>query len=256
MSTNEVNRITLKLETQPGQDLIPANSFKIAIDELTTILHEVELEISQNKRGSLNWGVADLSVGSATISLENVSDEIELGQKSTISYIEGLQLLNSHKIRPEYFNDNALESAQRLARLTSDGVSKINVFSHAHNLQLYVTEQIAVNIADILEHIEYLGSVEGSLELISGRDGYALFFRVRDVVSGKVVRCFFPENILDDALNAFRKRVIVYGLIKSDNIGNPRTIRVQNMETLLTEHLGTEFSRRGVTYKANFYGSN
>jgi len=256
MSNNEVNRITLKLETDPGQDLIPVNSFKIAIDELTTILHEVELEISQNRRGSLKWGVAVLSIGSATIGLENVSEEIELAQKATISSIEGLKVLSSHKIRPEYFNDNALESAQRLARLTANGISKINVFSQAHNLQLYVTEQIAVNIADILEHIEYLGSVEGFLELISGREGYALYFRVRDVVSGKVVRCFFPENILDSALSAFRKRVIVYGLIKSDNVGNPRTIRVQNMETLLTESLNTEFNRRGVTYKANFYGSN
>lgn len=226
----EFERFTFRLETQ--QDLVAFSSFRTALDELTTMLHEVELEISAFRRSKLKWGIAELSLGSATIALQNTTEEIDLAQHTSTFLIEGLKLLAKEKTRPKYFNDAALESAQRLARLTDDGISRINVYSNLPQQQLFLTEQIAVNVRSILEHLEYFGSVEGLLELISGREGKPLFFRVRDIVSGASVRCSFPENMLESALGAFRKTVIVSGFIQSDSSGNPRKIRVREMELM------------------------
>lgn len=229
----EFKRITIKLE--PEEALVTFASFKMAVEELTTILREVELEVSETKRPRLKWAVAELSLGSATIGLEDMSEEMDLAQRTTTILLEGMKELSTKKARPKHFNDTALESVQKLARLSEDGVSRINIYSNIPDQQLYLTEQIAVNVQDILEHIDYFGSVEGLLELISGREGQPLYFRVKDIVSNNAVRCLFPEDMLEKALGAFRKRVVVSGVIVSDSSGNPRRIRVQEMEIVPSE---------------------
>lgn len=248
-------RITITLEAKQDQPLVSINSFRTALDELAIILREVELEISDVRQSQLYWGISQLSLGSATIGIENMTEESDLAQRTCATSIKGLKVLTSEKKRPEHFNDNALESAQKLARLTSDGISRIAIYSDFEKLQLNVTEQIAVNVRDILEHIEYLGSVEGLLDLISGREGQPLYFRIHDVVTSANVRCLVPDEMLEKALSAFRKRVIVYGNIQSDNSGNPRRIRVQEMELLPLE--ASEFVRnKDIKYKDLFYGTN
>jgi len=247
------NRVTIKLDTEIDDVLIPIISFKLALDELTTILHEVELEISDAKRSKLKWGIVELSLGSATVGIEDVTEERELAERTTRSAIEGLSALKAERVRPKYFNDTALESAQKLSRLVHDSVSKINIYSDIPNLQTYVSDQVAVNVTDILEHIEFLGSVEGLLELISGREGQPLYFRIRDVVTSAGVRCFFPDEMLTKALDAFRKRVIVYGYIQSDNSGNPRKIRVQDMELLPMTIIEFKHTQK---FEDCYYGSN
>jgi hypothetical protein len=253
------NKITIRLEAKQEQALVSVNSFRSALDELITILHEVELELSDAKQSQLHWGISQLSLGSATIGIEDMSAERDLAQRTCVTSISGLATLDKEKRRPEYFNDNALESAQKLARLSGDGVSRISIFSDFRNLQLYVTEQIAVNVSDILEHIEYIGSVEGTLELISGREGQPLYFRVRDIVTNNGVRCIFPEDMLEHALSAFRKRVMVSGFIQSDNVGNPRKIRVQSMEIIpamesLIQPSDLMKKIEGYKFKGDFYG--
>lgn len=227
-------RITISLETRDDRR-IPVESFKAALEDISVILHEVELELSEIRRARLSWNIAELSLGSATIGLEAASEEdSELASKTSQSVINGLELLSREQTRPEYFNDTALESARRLARVAGDGISRINLFSDVAKQQLYIIETIATNVQAILEHLEFVGSVEGTLELLSGREGEALYFRVRDVVSGAAVRCYFTEEMLEQALTDFRKRVVVSGLIQCDSSGKPRRIHVYDMELVPT----------------------
>jgi hypothetical protein len=140
-----------------------------------------------------------------------------------------------------------LEEARHLAKIAGDGVSRINLFSDVPGQQLYITETIAINVQAILEHLEFIGSVEGPLELLSGREGEPPYFRVRDVVSGAGVRCFFSEQMLEQALRWFRKRVIVSGLIQCDSSGKPRIIHIDNMELVPTmEELPQPEDVRGI----------
>lgn len=223
-------RITINLETkEPGR--VPVGSFREALAELAAMLHHVEIQVSEDRRSRVSWDISELGLGSATISLEPASEEYsELAAQVTQSVISGLRSLSEERIRPEFFSDAALEGARRLARLVDDRVDRINLFSNVPEQQLYITEGIAVNVGAILEHLEFMGSVEGRLELLSGREGERPYFGVRDVVSRASVRCYFPEDMLEQALQAFRKRVVVHGLMRSDSSGKPRRIRVHGME--------------------------
>lgn len=228
-------RITIVLEPKIG--LIPLTSFRIAIEQLTILLNEVAKEISEPKPSRISWGVAELSLSSpAKISVESTEEETERISGRIFSVVvDGFTNLLKKKVRPEYFNDSALESAQRLARLSTDHLARVNIYSDIPDQQVYLSEQIAVNITDILEYLDYDGSVEGKLEVISGREGQRIFFSVQDRVNNVSVRCYIPDDLLDNALNAFRKRVIVSGIIKSDNNGIPRSIRVEIIEIVPDE---------------------
>ena len=225
-------RITIVLEPKIG--LIPLTSFRMAIEQLGNLLNEVANEISEPKPRRITWGIAELSLSSpAKISIESTEEEIEgISVRIFSTVVKGFTSLLKEKGRPEYFNDNALESAQRLARLTTDHLARVNVYSDIPDQQVYLSEQIAVNIAGILEYLDYYGSVEGRLELISSREGQPLYFRIQDRINNVGVRCSIPDTLLDIALNAFRKRVIVSGIIKSDNNGIPRNIRAESIEVV------------------------
>lgn len=225
-------RITIVLEPKAGS--ISLSSFRTAIEQLTVLLNEVASELSEPKPRRISWGLVQLSLNSlAKISVEGVEEDTDaIAERTSSVVIQGLTELHKGRIRPKYFNDNALESAQKLARLTADGLARINVYTDLPDQQIYLEEQLAVNVSGILEFLDYYGSVEGKLELLSGSEGHPLFFRVQDRVNNVIVRCLIRDELLDDALSAFRKRVIVSGIIKSDNSGIPRTISVENIETI------------------------
>jgi hypothetical protein len=227
-------RITIVLE--PKTELVSLSSFRTAIEQLTILLNEVASEISEPKPHRISWGVAQLSLDSpAKISVESIEEAEGIDERTATVVVEGFTKLQKERIRPKYFNDNALESAQRLVRLTTDHLARVNIYTDIPDQQVYLTEQIAVNIASILEYLDYYGSVEGRLELISGREGQPLYFRVQDRINNISVRCNIPDALLDKALSAFRKRVIVSGIIKSDNTGIPRSIRAESIEIVPSE---------------------
>ena len=99
----------------------------------------------------------------------------------------------------------------------------------------------------ILEHMESYGSVEGVLEVLSSR-GSLLYFSLKDVLTGKRVRCNFNEDLVAQALEAWRKRVVVFGRIRADNLGNPRTVLVWSISVLpLPEELQQLEEIKGVS---------
>ena len=225
--------ITIVLEAKEG--LIPLPSFRSAIEQLSNLVNEVSSEISELKPRKIPWGISRLSMNSpAMISIESIDEDIEDIAKRTISTVlEGLTRLQTERTRPNGFNDAALESAQKLARLTIDGLSRVNLYGDdTPDQQTYINEQIAANITNILEYLDYYGSFEGKVELISGSEGKPIYFRVQDRINTVGVRCFIPDNLVEVSLNAFRKMVIVSGIIKSDNNGIPRSIKAETIEII------------------------
>lgn len=227
------DKITIVLD--PKGRMIPLSTFKTAIDQLTIILHEVERSISDSKQLQLKWGINKLSLRSpATIGLINQErKKAALAEKTSRNVVSGINILMRERKRPEYFNNIALENARALAKLATDKLSRVAVYSDDKESE--IKEQIIVNVTDILESFEYIGSIEGVLELISGREGQPIYFRVHDIVSQHNVKCLINDDILGQALQSFRKRVIVSGIIKSDNEDNPVSIKVDEIEILPDE---------------------
>jgi hypothetical protein len=75
------------------------------------------------------------------------------------------------------------------------------------------------------------GTIEGRLETIQESHG-GLQFLIRDVMLRQKVRCYFPEKLLSDVFDRFRKRVEVSGVIHYRKNGMPVSIRAETLIAL------------------------
>jgi hypothetical protein len=75
------------------------------------------------------------------------------------------------------------------------------------------------------------GTIEGRLETIQEVHG-GLQFQIRDAMLRQKVRCYFPEELLPEVFEKFRKRVEVSGLIHYRKNGTPIGIEAERIQTL------------------------
>lgn len=92
-----------------------------------------------------------------------------------------------------------------------------------------ITPRITVSVERLMSGSrEAFGSVEGRLRTVSDSDG-KLQFVVFDDLYNKGVNCFVSEDTEASVIKAFRKRVLVQGMVKSDKDGRPISIRVESI---------------------------
>lgn len=72
------------------------------------------------------------------------------------------------------------------------------------------------------------GTIEGRLEAIQESYGTLQFF-IRDAMLRQRVRCYFPEELLPDVFDKFRKRVEVSGIIHYRKNGTPVSIEAEHI---------------------------
>lgn len=72
------------------------------------------------------------------------------------------------------------------------------------------------------------GTIEGRLETIQESYGTLQFF-IRDAMLRQRVRCYFPEELLPEVFDKFRKRVEVSGIIHYRKNGTPVSIEAEHI---------------------------
>lgn len=75
------------------------------------------------------------------------------------------------------------------------------------------------------------GTIEGRLETIQESHG-GLQFQIRDTMLRQKVRCYFPERLLPEVFEKFRKRVEVSGVIHYRKNGVPVSIQAEHVTGL------------------------
>lgn len=75
------------------------------------------------------------------------------------------------------------------------------------------------------------GTIEGRLETIQDHRG-SLQLQLRDPLLKQKIRCYFPESMLADVFDKFRKRVEIAGVIHYRSNGLPISIEVQTIDAL------------------------
>ena len=227
------SKISFFLESEDPRR-ISVNSLRSALDGFSNLLGEVEREISHTSRRTLSWDITDIRFGSALVQLEALptgQQEVELTSSVIEATFLGLESIITDTSRPEYFNDEALEWSRRMTRILGDGISRITVSIDNGSKNIHITEHLAGNVRQILQSMEAYGSIEGYLDVLSSRSA-TLHFSVRESLTNRIVRCNFDEDLVEQALEAWRKRVIVFGRIQADNRGNPRTLWVWTMNVI------------------------
>lgn len=90
------------------------------------------------------------------------------------------------------------------------------------------------------------GTIEGRLETIQDKAG-RLQLQIRDVLLREVVKCYFPEEMLENVFENFRKRVEIEGVIHYRRNGVPVSIKVEHIDPFPEDHeLPTPEDVRGI----------
>jgi hypothetical protein len=221
------NNITLKLEG----DRINSEKLKNSVNSFYGFVDEIASQVF-SRRKPINWIV---KVKEGSIDLINEA-EISRGldqsmQDKVFSLIgDGIDILNKEARIPPNYNERALTYLQELASIPDihrNGLERIDILIDKEIYSL--SKHIAANVDALLGvKNKSFGSIEGILHTLSDRRGK--IFVVYDSLNDKGIRCTIDDDeIMDKAVEAFGKRVYVYGVISYDKVGNPKNIKAEEL---------------------------
>lgn len=215
--------------------LLPFDKFRKAQEELANILHEVDQNLGEKKRPSVNWVVSSVTSGSVHLTIQGIATErvamAEIAEVVT-TVEKGIATLEEYPKRPPFFSDRALESAKCLASLIGKDISTIRVGANSKRVNL--TQHLVANVDELIgARYKSFGSVEGVLNAIDLSQ--KPLFRIYDLLTGKGVKCHFMPGLIDEIKDALGKRVSVYGLIRSREDGQKVSVEVEDMEVFPNE---------------------
>jgi hypothetical protein len=196
------------------------------------LLHDLDVAISADTRGTIEWEIVTLQKASParfgfvgkTRLLGGVDHSNEVGERC----VRGIALLTDKAERDPFYSEAALRKAYSLARLRLDVFAQITV--QTPRSEVSIEPAIAEHILDLTkEDDEEFGSVLGGLDSISVHRGNE--FRVWDEVDGRAVLCRFPDALLDSAKESLKRRVLVFGTLRKNRIGQVGSIAVDGMES-------------------------
>jgi hypothetical protein len=128
---------------------------------------------------------------------------------------------------PAYFDQRALRAARELASIPKQRKLTYVRF-HAEGPTVAVSQRSADTAIKLLGQHQALGSVEGRLQTLSGRGSLQIV--VFDDLYENGINCFIDEELMEQAKDAFRKRVSVTGMIQYDQESRPVSIRVDTIK--------------------------
>ena len=214
--------------------VVSPETLKDAVCAFVDLLQEVSAEVS-GPASKVQWKI-EVERGSHIFIARPVADRhtTRAGKAAIRAITSGIRLLErGTDITPPYFNERALKAAKSLATL-SDGRKKRVTYLRikSSGKPLDVTPRALQSVDKLLtgQHDLY-GSIEGRLQTVSDRDGYFQFV-VFDDLFDKGVNCFISDNkVGEDAIGAFRRRVIVSGIVQYDREGRPTSIKADSIRS-------------------------
>jgi len=141
----------------------------------------------------------------------------------------GVRALNSGvRSVPESFTKEEVKAARDLAAVIDGGGKFVTTISLANGEVMADLSPAVIKTADFIlsgEKYEAFGSIEGRIETLNSREAYPLACYVSEVHYKRQVVCHFNKKEDEErAIAAFRRRVLVYGLIHYAAEGYPTSV--------------------------------
>jgi hypothetical protein len=221
------------LEIEVGHGVpVDLRSLVNVSQKFSALLDEVASEYT-GVRHPIRW-IVEVEPGSVRLPLraETTAEQVRPSAAHEVgtAVASGLSQLEQSALRPDHFNDKALEQAKALAGLVSD---RLPVAVRNGTAAVNMTRQLSVNAEKVLGiPMETFGTIEGRLEALN-LHGSSKEFSVWPL-EGKAVKCVFG-NRLDveaDILPAVQKRVAARGRIKTRPSGERLSVEVDELEVL------------------------
>jgi len=223
--------LTLALEG----DAIPLEKFKQAVTSFLEIVESVSHE-AVGDGTKIKWNISVKS-GSAIVSATPVyTKESRDAIKAVVDSVQnGIKDLSQGKstTAPKLFTASAVKAMRRLASVHEAGRSGLTAIRVLGNgVKRTVTHKVAVTANEIIgaSHEAY-GTIEGKLQALWDRDGFK--FTVFDALFDRRVECYVNEELVTSAIDGFRKRVRVSGVVQYNRGGLPISINATSIDHLL-----------------------
>jgi hypothetical protein len=211
--------ISLRLQGRGGW--LHPGSYLVAVRAFWGMLRNLDMELSQQPRGSVDWEISALKKSGPALvvfigHLKTPPKDILPDIKRAV--LDGVRTLSQGERRPRWYNDSALEKLKLLAEqhATMDEIA-IVVDDKEEPLRTTVIERI-----ERLTNSEYetQGSVVGCLESITVNGDVRL--RVTSEANGRTVICRFARGeVLDEARHLLGQRVEVHGTMRRNYLDEP-----------------------------------
>lgn len=224
------SRLTIKIDGP----YFPLDKFKKVLESFSIVLEEIDKEISEDKEKGLEWSIASIEQGSIIVTAEGnrISDEIEIQRPSLVinTFKVGLETIQKSAYHPQGFTKRALRNLKTFSQIQDpDDFSEI-VFS-TEDWRLQVTPKLAINIEELKPEIyKSYGSIEGYLVSMSLVKKSSI--GIRSFTDNKVIRCYFSDDLFEQAKEAIGKKVYVFGIIRQYFHGEKRNIEVKKLKIL------------------------
>ena len=217
---------TLKIEFSGPK--ITADKFARGVSAFFNFVDEIGKRIT-GKPKAVRW-IISVQPSSVILLAKPTDTEPQLIAVLFEDIENGIDMLNNKDVRPKHFSDTALSKLKDLASIITDKepeIDKINVWTNGK--RNIVSNKIVRHVESVLGvGVETIGSIEGKLQTISDRKGLKFF--VWDVLTDEAIECYIDEELFEEAMKAFRKRVYVTGVIKHRKDGKPTSIKVEKIK--------------------------
>ena len=171
-----------------------------------------------------------------TVAPSLLGSEEDTSEKVIHAYLQGMREIENQPGIPPYFSEQTLKAARALVSLLGNGISKL-VFSSPNETSVSPTLHAAANIDAIIERgaggaYEFI-AIEGKLETVSTHNTDHFF--IWEILTNNRVQCRATPEQLEQAKNALRKRVQVYGRARYVR-GKPTNMEVESIRILRDTH--------------------
>jgi hypothetical protein len=212
----------------------PLAKFRKVLDCFFDLLTEVDRETSENGEVTVEWEISSIRTGSIqlTACARPINEKVDQLRPSQVlkTFTQGIDQLQEAPLIPIGFNDSALNYARKLGKIIDPhDFAEISFRSNGWNKN--IAPQLVGNIDEIVKTTyKFYGSIEGILVSISVAGKQKI--GIRSLLEGKVVQCYFKDELFEEAKNALRQRVYVFGLIRQYLHGAKVNIEVEELRIL------------------------
>lgn len=234
---------TLRITLRGSLGQISAKSLAAVLNRSLDILRDLDLRLSEQRGGSLDWVIAGVGEGSLYVDLGTriKKGDRDFGPRVHDTFTNGIRVIKEEGITPPYFSE---EDVSRISKIVGD------IGRHGMNAVEYLDleparGQAAVDLTPDVEPVLHklvgvsyhaLGSIEGRVELVSIQKRRRRFNVTIDRTL-KAVQCNLPAELEDRIIEAMRerRRVLVSGRISYNALAEPIRVSVQGAIRLLSE---------------------
>jgi hypothetical protein len=242
------DQIPTNLTLEIGENLSP-DRFMAAVRAFFGYVEELSRAVAHGGQPS-RW-IVRVREGSTLLAVDpSPATPPDVAHRIYARAERGIRHLIERDIDDSGLPETALRHLRILSELTESGLNK----APAVPIKLWIEKRpisfepaIASAIREDL-HADYndYGTIEGLIETIQESYGNLQFY-LRDAMLRQRVRCYFPEALLPEVFDKFRKRVEVSGIIRYRKNGTPISIEAEQIIGFPDDHeLPTAEDVRGI----------